>query len=127
MCHLLLLLPVLALPVFWIWPLKIALPIYGVAAAASLGVYALVVWALQAPLLHGPQMLVGAMGRVIAAGGHRVTLRIGGELWLADVQGTAPSLGEEAIVVAVEGLRLKARASRYSGSLVNQGSEAQSK
>ena len=70
MCPLLLL-PVLALPVFWIRPPEIALPIYGVAAAASLGVYAL--------------------------------------------------------VVAVEGLRWKARASRHSGSLVNQGSEAQSK
>lgn len=34
MCHLLLFLPVVALPVFWLWPLPIALPV----CALALGV-----------------------------------------------------------------------------------------
>ena len=123
MCHLLLLLPVLALPVFWIWPLEIALPVYGVAAIASLGVYALVVWALRAPLRHGPQTLVGATGTVIGIGERCVTLRIGGELWLANVRGVPLSPGEEAVVIAVDGLRLTAKASRVEGPSVNQGGE----
>jgi len=110
MCHLLLLLPVLALPVFWIWPLEIALPVYGVAAAASLGVYALVVWALRAPLRHGPQTLVGATGKIVDIGERCVTLRVGGELWLANVRGTPLSPGEDAVVIAVDGLRLTVRA-----------------
>jgi len=127
MCHLLLLLPVLALPVFWIWPMEIALPVYAVAAAASVGVYAVVVWALRAPLQHGPQTLIGAIGKVVGMDGRHVTLRIGGELWLADVRGASLSPGEEAVVVAVDGLRLKARASRQDRPPVNQGGEVQSK
>ena len=110
MCHLLLLLPVLALPVFWIWPLEVALPAYGVAAIASLGVYALVVWALRVPLQHGPQTLVGATGKVVGIGERCVTLRVGGELWLANVRGAPVSPGEDAVVVAVDGLRLTVRA-----------------
>ena len=127
MCHLLLLLPVLALPVFWIWPMEIALPVYAVAAAASVGVYAVVVWALRAPLHHGPQTLIGAIGKVVGMDGRHVTLRIGGELWLADVRGASLSLGEDAVVVAVDGLRLKARASHQDRPPVNQGGARQSK
>jgi len=108
MCHVLLLLPVLALPVFWIWPPEIALPVYAAAAAASLGVYAVVYWAWKAPLVHGTQMLLGATGRVTAVQGRRVTLRVRGELWLADVRGAPLGLGEEAQVVAIDGLRLTA-------------------
>jgi len=127
MCHLLLLLPVLAVPVFWLWPLEIALPIYGVAAAASLGVYALVAWALREPLLHGPQTLVGATGKVIGVGERYVTLRIGGELWLANVRGAPLSPDEEAVVVKVDGLRLTVRAPQVGAQGMNQGREQQSK
>ncbi|MEX2240020.1 MAG: NfeD family protein [Burkholderiales bacterium] len=109
MCHLLLLLPVLALPVLWIWPPAIALPVYGVAAAVSLGVYALAYWAWKAPLAHGPQTLLGAAGHVVSVGERHVTLRVRGELWLANVEGAALALGEEATVTGVEGLRLTAR------------------
>ena len=108
MCHVLLLLPVLVLPVFWVWPLEIALPAYGAAAAASLGIYALVYWAWKAPLAHGPQTLLRATGQVIAADGRRVCLRVRGELWLADVQGAPLVEGEQAQVVAIDGLRLTA-------------------
>lgn len=107
MCHVFLLLPVLALPVFWFWPPHIALPLYAVAAAASIGVYALVYWAWKAPLAHGPQTLLGASARVIRVEEQCVTLRLRGELWLADVRGAPPSLGEEVEVVAIDGLRLK--------------------
>lgn len=106
MCHILLLLPVLALPVLWIWPPAIAWPVYGVAAAASLGTYALVYWAWKAPLVHGPQTLIGATGRVVGVDGRRVTLRVRGELWLADVEEAALVPGEEAALVAIDGLRL---------------------
>lgn len=109
MCHLLLLLPVLALPVFWIWPPQISLPAYGIAAAASLGVYVLVYRAWKAPLAHGLQLLLGATGRVVSVEGRRATLRVRGELWVADVRGLPLVAGDEAEVVAVDGLRLTAR------------------
>ncbi len=112
MCHVLLLLPVLALPVFWLWPPGIAWPVYGVAVAASLGIYAMVYWSWRAPLAHGPQVLLGASGTVVSIGERQITLRIGGELWLADVKGAPLALGENAEVVAVDGLRLTARKRR---------------
>lgn len=108
MCHVLLLLPVLALPVFWIWPAEIALPVYGVAAAVPFGIYALVYWAWKVPLAHGPQMLIGATGHVVSVEGRRVTLRVRGELWLADARGELLKQGEEAEVTAIDGLRLTA-------------------
>jgi len=109
MCHFLLLLPVLALPAFWIWPVETALPVYGTAVAVALAVYALAYKAWKMPLANGPQALLGATGRVICVGERRVTLRVRGELWLADVEGAAVSVGEEAVVVAIDGLRLTVR------------------
>jgi membrane protein implicated in regulation of membrane protease activity len=67
-----------------------------------------VYWAWKAPLAHGPQTLLGATGQVIAVDGRRVCLRVRGELWLADVQGAPLAQGEQALVVAVDGLRLTA-------------------
>ena len=109
MCHFLLLLPVLALPAFWIWPVETALPVYGTAVAVALSVYALAYKAWKMPLANGPQALLGATGRVICVGERRVTLRVRGELWLADVEGTPVSVGEEAVIVAIDGLRLTVR------------------
>jgi inner membrane protein len=109
MCHVLLLLPVLALPVFWIWPLEIALPVWGTAAVVALAVYVLVYKAWKMPLADGPQALLGATGRVVSVAERQVTLRVGRELWLADVKGAPLSLGEEGEVVAIEGLRLTVR------------------
>jgi len=42
-------------------------------------------------------------------GERRVTLRVRGELWLADIEGAPVSVGEEAVVVAIDGLRLTVR------------------
>ncbi len=39
MCHLVLLLPVIALPLFWLLPLSVAGPLYGAAAALAGVVY----------------------------------------------------------------------------------------
>jgi membrane protein implicated in regulation of membrane protease activity len=109
MCHVLLLLPVLALPAFWIWPLEIALPVWGSAAAVAIGVYVLAYRSWRLPLANGPRRLLGATGRVISLGEHHVTLRVGRELWIADVKGVPLSIGEEAVVVAIDGLRLTVR------------------
>jgi len=109
MCHLLLLLPVLALPVFWLWPLGVALPVYATAAAVSVAVYVLALKVWKAPLVNGTQALIGATGRVVRVGARDVTLQLGGELWTADIDGAPLALGERAVVVAIEGLRLTAR------------------
>lgn len=109
MCHVLLLLPLLALPVFWIWPLEVALPLYAAAAAIAFAVYLFAWKASRTPLANGPQALVGTTGPVVSVGARRVTLRLGGELWTADIDGALPSPGERAVVVSYEGLCFRAR------------------
>ena len=49
MCHLILLLPLLALPLFWLTPLSIALPAYVAVLALSGGIYLLAVRAMHRP------------------------------------------------------------------------------
>lgn len=112
MCHLLLLLPVLALPVFWIWPLGIALPLYAAAAGIALAVYALALKAWRTPVVNGTQVLLGATGRVVRVGERDVTLWVGSELWSADIDGAPLALGDEAVVVAIDRLRLTVRKAR---------------
>lgn len=109
MCHLLLLLPVLALPVFWLWPPAIAGPLYAALAVASVFVYVLVWKAWKTPPENGLHRLLGTSGRVVRVNPRNVTLQLGGELWTAEVQGARLALGERATVVAIHGLRLTAR------------------
>ena len=108
MCHLVLLLPVLALPVFWLWPLSIAIPVYGLAVALSLAVYVLAMKTMRLPRLNGTDAIVGRVGRVVATGRRGVTVQLGGEYWGADVEGTELKVGDEALVTGIDRLRLKA-------------------
>lgn len=109
MCHLLLGLPVLALPVFWLWPLSIAAPIYGVVAVASLVIYAYAVKAMRMPRLNGLEGMLGASGTVAQVGERRATLLVHGELWTADADGEKFAVGDQAVILGVDGLRLRAR------------------
>jgi membrane protein implicated in regulation of membrane protease activity len=59
------------------------------------------------PLANGPQTLLGATGRVVSLRERHVMLRVRGELWLADLRGAPLSPGDEAVVVGIDGLRLK--------------------
>jgi membrane-bound ClpP family serine protease len=119
MCHLLLLLPVLALPVFWVLPLGIALPLYAAAAGIALAVYALALKAWRTPVVNGTQVLLGATGRVVRVGKRETTLWVGSELWSADVDGVPLALGDEAVVVAVDRLRLTVRNARSGNARKN--------
>lgn len=109
MCHLLLLLPVLTLPVFWVWPLSVAGPLYAVVVAVSVFFYLYVWKAWRTPPANGLQNLIGETGRVVRVGPRNVTLQLGGELWTAEIEGAPLALGQRATVVAIRGLRLTAR------------------
>lgn len=110
MCHLLLLLPILALPVFWILPLSVAAPIYAVVAVVSVAVYIGVVRAMRRPVLTGKEHMLGATGEVIANTGSHLTVQIGGELWAAESAQGDLGVGDAVRVVAMEGLHLSVAA-----------------
>lgn len=50
-----------------------------------------------------------ARGRVVHCGERSVTLSFHGELWSADAAGETLAVGDEAVVVAIKGVRLRVR------------------
>lgn len=64
MCHLLLLLPLLALAVLWLLPASVAVPIYATAALVSGIVYRHAWKSARMPKLNGAEAMLGARGRV---------------------------------------------------------------
>lgn len=109
MCHILLFLPVVALPVFWLLPLSIALPVYALALAVASWVYALAIKTARRQVMTGAEGMIGESGRVVRVEGRTATLQIHGELWSAEAEGGPLVVGETALVVGMKGLRLKAR------------------
>ena len=115
MCHLILALPIVALPVLWLLPLGVAVPIYAVAVGIAVGVYATAIKAWKMPVHNGIEALPGATGRVVRVEGREVVLNVHGELWSADLEGEPVAIGDEAVVLGFKGFRLKVR--RYGAGL----------
>jgi membrane protein implicated in regulation of membrane protease activity len=120
MCHLILFTPVLALPIFWLAPLNLALPIYAVITALALLFYWLIAKSMGKRPEAGRESLIGAAAEVITRlgpGDHaQYLVRSQGELWSADSP-DALRAGETVNISAVEGIRLVVR---RSDSLLQQ-------
>lgn len=117
MCHLILLLPVLALPVFWIWPVAVAVPVYLFVLVISAIVYYLALAAMRRPVRTGPERLLGSDGNVMNVQGKLLAVRIGSEIWGAESPDELHP-GDVVQVVGIEGLQLKVRREddgRFSG------------
>lgn len=106
MCHLLLLLPLLALPVFWIWPISVSLPAYALTSGISVAAYVAALKAMRRPVLTGRECMVGATGHVVGVEDGRVTVEIGSELWAAQSDNRL-TVGDVVRVASVDGLRLR--------------------
>jgi membrane-bound ClpP family serine protease len=105
MCHLIFLAPVLALPVFWLLPLSVALPIYlGVVALT-----ALITWPVIGPLRRSPvtgrEGMIGARGEALTPLSPRGLVRCQGEVWEAMSDEPIPG-GERVWVLDIYRLRL---------------------
>lgn len=122
MCHRIFLAPVLALPVFWLLPISLALPIYlGVVALT-----ALITWPVIGPLRRSPvtgrEGMVGARGEAITALSPRGLVRCQGEVWEATAEEPIPG-GERVWVLGIHRLRLTVgrNAPRATGCCSRQG------
>ena len=106
MCHLILLLPVLALGLFWIWPLVIALPIYIFILVLSLFFYMYIMKAMKLKVSTGQQGLLHERARVIDSLGTEGHVEVHGEIWKAR---SAERLqkDEHTEIIAVDGLTLQ--------------------
>lgn len=106
MCHLILLLPVIALPIFWMIPLGPALLIYAVVLALSLWTYWYVLKSMRRPVETGAEELLHATGRVLEVRGSSAQVRVHSEIWSA-VSRDRLKRGDDVEVDAVNGLRLQ--------------------
>ena len=101
--------PVLALPIFWLLPLNMAIPIYAVIALVSGLFYRLIAKSMRKPPATGREGLIGATGEVVSKLGPadlaHYLIRSKGELWSAKSRDTLQT-GEMVSVTAVEGIRL---------------------
>lgn len=102
MCHLLLALPLVALPVFWLFPLTAAIPVYAVVVAISATVYWYAVRAMKQPLQNGLRGMIGDVGRVveITDGGMRIQLH--GEYWRASSRDATLREGDRVEIIGAK-------------------------
>lgn len=106
MCHLILLMPVFALAVFWIWPLAVAGPAYAAVAVLSLWMYVLIMQAMRRPVLSGTEELLHSFGEVVEVDGQTMRVRVHSELWNAESNDTLCS-GDRVKVNGISGLILR--------------------
>ncbi len=111
MCHLILLMPVLGLPLFWLLPLGYALPINFVIWLISLFLYRLIHRAMMKPIQDGFQSLIGTEAEVVSkralthSARYLVRAKGEGELWSA-YSVDALEIGEWVNIAAVKGIGL---------------------
>jgi membrane protein implicated in regulation of membrane protease activity len=115
MCHLILLLPLIALPVFWVWPLSWAVPTYALALLTSGSTYYYAMAAMHRDISAGRASLAHARGKVVARSEAKLSVRVQEELWAASSdQDLNP--GDAVEVIRVTGLTLKVQRRRSAGS-----------
>lgn len=118
MCHLLLLMPLVALPMFWFLPLAVAAPIYGVILALSAWLYLLMMRAMHKPLLLGRASLLHKRGVVLDREDDGLRVRVRSEVWQAhsnDPLGPGDIVevvGSDGLVLEVAGLNTQTETTR---------------
>ncbi|MGA7982569.1 MAG: NfeD family protein [Chromatiaceae bacterium] len=108
MCHLILLLPLIALPIFWLWPLSLALPVYALTLLISGSTYYYAMAAMRRDITAGRESLAQASGKVVSTDGAKISVRVQGELWGACSDDDL-SPGDPIEVIRVSGLTLQVR------------------
>lgn len=118
MCHLILMLPVLALPLFWFLPLTIAGPLYGAASTAAGLVYYYAWETGRRPVRIGRERLWDSKGRVVAAE-PVLRVKIDGEIWQARSSDSVAA-GDEVRVEGSKGLTLRVGKTNRNSSEVRR-------
>ena len=115
MAHLIFLLPVLGLVVFWLLPFQAALVVYALIVLASIAAYVAIARAMRSPVETGSEGLVGQRGEVVEAEGGKPRVSVEGEFWHA-VSNDELAPGDRVEIVAVEGgLTLRVRRVQDAG------------
>ena len=106
MHHLLLLLPLLALGLFFVWPWQLAIVVFVPVAIISLVGYWKVLQATRRPAATGSKAMIGDQAVVLTVAEGEVEVDYEGEIWRA-VSARPLHVGDRVIVEAVDGLTLR--------------------
>jgi membrane protein implicated in regulation of membrane protease activity len=121
MCHVILLMPVFALVLFWLLPFDVALPIYLVILAASGVLYFILMKAMHRPVTTGKEGLLGKSVNVVEVSDREIQVWVEGAIWQA-VSDKPLRKGDKARVVGIEGLTLRITQSPTVDELKTTGS-----
>jgi membrane protein implicated in regulation of membrane protease activity len=108
MCHLILMLPLLGLAAFWIWPVSIAAPVYAVVFVASGLMYHFLMRAIRLPVLTGAEGLLQSTGKVIDAEDGVLHILVHSEIWNAQSLEQLQA-GDTVQIIGLNGLSLDVR------------------
>lgn len=108
MCHIILVLPIVALPIFWLTPLPFASAAYTVVVGFSAWVYYRLMRGLHQPVITGQEGLLHATGEVVRGEDRHILVRILGEIWQAQSNELLIP-GDSVEVTGVQGLQLSVR------------------
>jgi membrane protein implicated in regulation of membrane protease activity len=108
MCHILLLLPVFALPLFWVLPREEALIVYAVVCFFSAAFYWLVWQTMHRPAATGIEGMIGGIGTIFRCGEGQTKVLYRGEIWDA-VCNDGISLGERVEIIGFDRMKLVVR------------------
>ena len=106
MCHLLLLAPVFGLLIFWLSPIWVAVPVYGVILLLSILLYIATVRMMRLPQITGVYSLLRRPGVVIDVTDRGPRVRVSGEIWQT-VSTDRLQVGEQVKVVKQHGMTLE--------------------
>jgi inner membrane protein len=107
MCHLILLLPFFALPLFWIFPFTTALPLYIVVLGISLFLYFKIFKAMRQQVKTGREAMIGKKALVVEDINPEGKIEYAGEIWNATARGRCFLKGEQAKITGFRGLLLQ--------------------
>ena len=106
MCHLILFLPAFALPVFWIFPFNIALPLYLIVIGISFFLYFKIFQAMHQEVQTGQEAMLGKKGLAVEDIAPEGKIQYNGEIWDATAKGKRFFKGDQVRICGVRGLLL---------------------
>ena len=107
MCHLILLLPFFAVPLFWIFPFTTALPLYLFVLGISLFLYFKIFQAMRQEAKTGQEAMLGKKGLVVEDIDPEGKIQYANEIWDATARGSHLLQGEQVKIRGIRGLVLQ--------------------
>ena len=106
MCHLILFLPFFAVPIFWLFPITTALPLYFLVLGISLFLYFKIFQAMRQKVKTGREAMLGKKGLVVEDIDPEGKVQYANEIWDATAGGSRFLKGEQVKIMGIRGLVL---------------------